>query len=80
MITPIGEMAEYRQRVNNTDGVEWNRCLCRILRFPFNLRLNTRDTHENILVLVMAQEKNKKYANVPNERDMVTRYVNLALS
>jgi hypothetical protein len=34
-----GEMAEYRRRVNNTDGVEWKRCLCRILHFPFNLRL-----------------------------------------
>jgi hypothetical protein len=57
MIIPIGEMAEYRQRVNNTDGVEWKRCLCRILHFPFNLRLNTRDTHGNILVLVVEQEK-----------------------
>jgi hypothetical protein len=34
-----GEMAEYRQRVKNTDGVEWKRCLCRILYFPSNLRL-----------------------------------------
>jgi hypothetical protein len=50
-------MAEYRQRVNNTDGVEWKRCLCRILHFPFNLRLNTKDAHGNILVLAKAQEK-----------------------
>jgi hypothetical protein len=57
MIIPIGEMAEYRQRVNNTDGVESKRCLCRILYFPFNLRFNTRDTHGNILVLAVAQEK-----------------------
>jgi hypothetical protein len=57
MIIPIGEMAEYRQRVNNTDRVEWKRCLCRKLHFPFNLRLNTRDTHGNILVLAVAQEK-----------------------
>jgi hypothetical protein len=35
----LGEMAEYRQRVSNNDGVEWKRCLCRILHFPFNLRL-----------------------------------------
>jgi hypothetical protein len=34
-----GDMAEYRQMVNNTDGVEWKRSLCRILHFPFNLRL-----------------------------------------
>jgi hypothetical protein len=32
-------MVEYQQRVNNIDGVEWKRCLCRILHFPFNLRL-----------------------------------------
>jgi hypothetical protein len=39
MIIPIGEMTEYRQRVNNADGVEWKRYLCQILHFPFNLRL-----------------------------------------
>jgi hypothetical protein len=50
-------MVEYRQRIDNTDGVEWKRCLCRILHFPFNLRLNTRDTHGTILVLALAQEK-----------------------
>jgi hypothetical protein len=37
--TKFGEMAEYRQRVSNTDGVEWKRRLYRILHFPFNLRL-----------------------------------------
>jgi hypothetical protein len=26
-------------RVNSTDGVEWKRCLYRVLLFPFNLRL-----------------------------------------
>jgi hypothetical protein len=51
----IGELAEYRQEVDNTNGVEWKRCLCRILHFPFNLRLNTWDAHENILVLALAQ-------------------------
>jgi hypothetical protein len=33
----FGEIAEYRQRVDNTIRVEWKRCLCRILHFPFNL-------------------------------------------
>ena len=47
--------AEYRQRIDNTDGVEWKRCLCRIFHFSFNLRLNTQDAHGNILVLVLAQ-------------------------
>jgi hypothetical protein len=56
-IIPIWEMAEYRQRIDNTDGVEWKRCLCRILHFPFNLRLNTQGTHGNILVLALAQER-----------------------
>ena len=32
----IGGLAEYRH-----EDVEWKRCLCRILHFPFNLRLNT---------------------------------------
>jgi hypothetical protein len=73
-------MVEYRRRIDNTGRVERKRCLCQILHFPFNLRLNTRDTHGNILVLALTQEKNKKYANVQNERDMIKRYVNLALS
>jgi hypothetical protein len=30
---------EYRQRVDDTDDVEWKRCPCRILHSPFNLRL-----------------------------------------
>jgi hypothetical protein len=47
----FGEVAEYRQRVNNTDGVEWKCCHCRILHFPFNLRLNTKDTYGSILFL-----------------------------
>jgi hypothetical protein len=45
------------KRIDNTDGVEWKRCLCRILYFPFNLRLSTQDTHGNILVLALAQER-----------------------
>ena len=49
-----GEMAKYWQRVNNTDGVEWKRRLCRILHFPFN-----------------SMTKHKKYAFVPNEKDMI---------
>jgi hypothetical protein len=42
-------------RKDNTEDVEWKRCLCRILHFPFNLRLNTRYAHGNILVLALAQ-------------------------
>jgi hypothetical protein len=45
------------KRIDNTDGVEWKRCLCRILHSPFNLRLNTQDTYGNILVLALAQER-----------------------
>ena len=71
--TKDGEMTEYRQRVDNTNGVEWKRCLCRILHFPFNLRLNTQDTHGNILVLALAHNEDKKYANVPKERDMIKK-------
>jgi hypothetical protein len=71
--TKDGETAGYRQRVDNTNGVEWKRCLCRILHFPFNLRLNTLDAHENILVLALAHNRDKKYANVPKERNMIKR-------
>jgi hypothetical protein len=45
------------KRIDNTDGVEWKRCLCRIFHFRFNLRLNTQDTYGNILVLALAQER-----------------------
>jgi hypothetical protein len=45
------EMAEYRQRVNNTDGVEWKRRLCRILHFPFNSMTKYKNTLENTLVI-----------------------------
>jgi hypothetical protein len=43
--TKVENDAEYRQRVDNTEGVEWKRCLCRILHFPFN----SMTKHENIL-------------------------------
>jgi hypothetical protein len=46
-----GEMAEYRQRVDNTDGVEWKRRLCRILHFPFNFMTKHNNTLENTLVI-----------------------------
>jgi hypothetical protein len=42
-------------RKDNTEDVEWKRCLYRILHFPFNLRLNTRYAHGNRLVLALAQ-------------------------
>jgi hypothetical protein len=34
--TKVENYAEYRQRVDNTDGVEWKRRLWRRLHFPFN--------------------------------------------
>jgi hypothetical protein len=34
-----GERCGIPARANNTDGVEWKRCLCQIFHFPFNLRL-----------------------------------------
>jgi hypothetical protein len=43
--TKVENIVEYRQRVNNTDGVEWKRRLCRILYFPFN----SMTKHDNIL-------------------------------
>jgi hypothetical protein len=78
--TKFGETAKYRQRVENTNGVEWKRCLCRIFHFPFNLRLNTWDAHENILVLALAQNRDKKYADVLRERDMIKRICQLSLN
>jgi hypothetical protein len=44
-------MAEYWQRVNNIDGVEWKRRLCRILHFPFNSMTKHENTLENTLVI-----------------------------
>jgi hypothetical protein len=46
-----GEMAEYRQRVDNTDGVEWKRRLYRILHFPFNSMTTHNNTLKNTLVI-----------------------------
>jgi hypothetical protein len=43
----IGDMAEYQQRVDNTDGVEWKCRLCRILHFPFNSMTKHENTLEN---------------------------------
>jgi hypothetical protein len=49
--TKLESDAEYRQRVNNTDGVEWKRRLYRILYFPFNFMTKNKITLENILVI-----------------------------
>jgi hypothetical protein len=54
--TNNGEMAEYRQRVNYTDGVEWKCRLCRILHFPFNLWLS-----RNLLEKHISHSKWKRY-------------------
>ena len=49
--TNLENYAEYQQRVDNTDGVEWKRRLCRILHFPFNSMTKHNNTLENTLVI-----------------------------
>jgi hypothetical protein len=49
--TKVENDAEYRQRVDNTDGVEWKRRLCRILHFPLNSMTKNNNTLENTLVI-----------------------------
>jgi hypothetical protein len=50
-----GDIAEYRQRVNNTDGVEWKRRLYRILHFPFNSMTKHKNTLGNTLVIYIKE-------------------------
>jgi hypothetical protein len=49
--TNVENNAEYRQRVDNTDGVEWKRRLCQILHFPFNSMTKHKNTLEDALVI-----------------------------
>jgi hypothetical protein len=49
--TKVENNAVYRQGVDNTDGVEWKRRLCRILHFPFNSMTKHENTLENTLVI-----------------------------
>jgi hypothetical protein len=49
--TKVENHAEYRQRVDNTEGVEWKCRLCRILYFPFNSMTKHDNTLENTLVI-----------------------------
>jgi hypothetical protein len=49
--TKVENCVEYRQRVDNTEGVEWKRRLCRILHFPFNSMTKHENTLENTLVI-----------------------------
>jgi hypothetical protein len=49
--TKVKNHAEYRQRVDNTEGVEWKRCLCQILHFPFNSMTKHENILENTLVI-----------------------------
>ena len=49
--TKVENNVEYLQRVDNTDGVEWKRRLCRILHFPFNSMTKHKITLENTLVI-----------------------------
>jgi hypothetical protein len=51
IIPKLESYAEYRQGVDNTDGVEWKRRLCRILHFPFNSMIEHENTLENTLVI-----------------------------
>jgi hypothetical protein len=53
--TKVENYAEYRQRVDNTDGVEWKRRLCRILHFPFNSMTKHKITLENTLVIYIKE-------------------------
>jgi hypothetical protein len=41
--------------VDNTDGVEWKRRLCRILHFPFNSMTKHKITLENTLVIYIKE-------------------------
>jgi hypothetical protein len=59
--TEVENNAEYRQRVDNTDGVEWKRCLCRILHFPFNSMTKHKIALENTLVIVRKEIRSKVY-------------------
>jgi hypothetical protein len=43
--------------------------------FPFQSKTNHRNILESTLVIALAQE-DKKYAFVPNERDMIKVYIN----
>jgi hypothetical protein len=49
--TKLESYAEYRQRVDNTDGGEWKRRLCRILHFPFNFMTKHENKLENTLAI-----------------------------
>jgi hypothetical protein len=61
--TKVENYAEYRQRVDNTDGVEWKRRLCRILYFPFNSMTKHENILENILVIVIKEIRSKDISN-----------------
>jgi hypothetical protein len=49
--TKVENDAEYRQSVDNIDGVEWKHHLCRILHFPLNSMTKHENTLENTLVI-----------------------------
>jgi hypothetical protein len=54
--------------------LEWKPCLRHMRYFPFNLRLSM-EIHLKIHLSELWLNKNKKYAFVSNERDMI-RYIN----
>jgi hypothetical protein len=49
--TKVENYAEYRQRVDDTNGVEWKHRLCQIFHFPFNSMTKHENTLENTLVI-----------------------------
>jgi hypothetical protein len=61
--TRVENYAEYRQRVDNTDGVEWKRRLCRILHFPFNSMTKHENILENTLVIDIKEIWSKDISN-----------------
>jgi hypothetical protein len=61
--TKVENHAEYRQRVDNTERVEWKRRLCRILHFPFNSMTKHENTLENTLVIDIKEIRSKDISN-----------------
>jgi hypothetical protein len=57
--TKLESYTEYRQRVDDTDGVKWKRRLCQILQFPFNSMTKHENTLENILVIDIKETGSK---------------------
>jgi hypothetical protein len=59
--TKVKSYVKYRQRVDNTNGVEWKRRLCQILHFPFNSMTKHKNTLEDTLVIDIKRYDQKIY-------------------